>query len=107
VVQAAPAGKERTMIRMLVVVQTAISLGIGEQVFLTGAVEELGRWNVAAVPMTRTDENRWEAILSLRTEGPIEFKITRGTWETEQVDANGGLMANLSLEGTKITPLML
>jgi predicted alpha/beta superfamily hydrolase len=79
---------------MLVVVQTAISLGVGEQVFLTGASDELGRWNVAAVPMTRTDDNRWEAILSLRTAGPIEFKVTRGTWETEEMDARGGLMAN-------------
>lgn len=82
------------MIRMLVVVQTAVSLGIGEQVFLTGAADELGRWNVGAVPMTRVEDNRWEAFLTLRTEAPIEFKVTRGTWETEQVDANGGLMAN-------------
>ncbi len=82
------------MIRMLVVVQTAISLGVGEQVFLTGNIEELGRWNVSAVPMTRTDDNRWEANLSLWTDGPIEFKVTRGTWETEEVNANGALMPN-------------
>ena len=53
------------MIRMLAVVQTAISLGVGEQVFLTGSADELGRWNVAAVPMTRTDDHRWEAVLTL------------------------------------------
>ena len=67
------------MIRMLVVVQTAISLGMGEQVFLTGASDELGRWNPSAVPMTRTEDNRWEVILSLRTGAPLEFKVTRGT----------------------------
>jgi predicted alpha/beta superfamily hydrolase len=88
------ARKEQAMIRMLVVVQTAISLGVGEQVFLTGNIDELGRWNVATIPMTRMDDNRWEAILSLRTPDPFEFKITRGTWETEEVDAQGGLMAN-------------
>ena len=82
------------MIRMLVVVQTAISLGVGDQVFLTGSTEELGRWNVAALPMTRTDENRWEATLFLRAGDPVEFKVTRGTWETEEVDAQGKLMAN-------------
>ena len=82
------------MIRMLVVVQTAISLGVGEQVFLTGNAEELGRWNVSALPMTRTDENRWEATLWLWSAEPVEFKVTRGTWETEEVDAQGKLMAN-------------
>ena len=83
------------MVRMLVVVQTAISLGVGEQVFLTGSVEELGRWNVTAVPMTRTDENRWEAALGLNSAtNPVEFKVTRGSWETEEVDAQGKLMAN-------------
>ena len=85
------------MIRMLVVVQTAISLGIGEQVFLTGAPDELGRWNPAAVPMTRMDDNRWEAILSLRTADPFEFKITRGTWESEEADAQGRPLANRRL----------
>lgn len=85
------------MIRMLVVVQTAISLGVGEQVFLTGSADELGRWNPSAVPMTRTDDNRWEAILSLRAPEPVQFKVTRGSWETEEVDAQGRAPANRTL----------
>ncbi len=85
------------MIRMLVVVQTAISLGMGEQVFLTGSSDELGRWNPSAVPMTRTDENRWEVVLSLRVENSFEFKVTRGTWDTEEVDAQGHVLANRRL----------
>ena len=85
------------MIRMLVVVQTAISLGMGEQVFLTGASDELGRWNPSAVPMTRTEDNRWEVILSLRTGAPLEFKVTRGTWNSEEVDIQGRVPANRRL----------
>lgn len=85
------------MIRMLVVVQTAIALGVGEQVFLAGAPEELGRWNPAGVPLTRTDDNRWEAVLSLRAADPFEFKVTRGSWETEEVDAQGRLPGNRTL----------
>jgi predicted alpha/beta superfamily hydrolase len=82
------------MMRMLVVVQTAISLGVGEQVFLTGSVAELGRWNVDAMPLTRMDDNRWETILTLSADGPVEFKVTRGSWETEEVAANGSLLPN-------------
>ncbi|MGD9612513.1 MAG: alpha/beta hydrolase-fold protein [Kiritimatiellia bacterium] len=82
------------MMRMLVVVQTAISLGVGEQVFLTGSSDELGRWDVRAVPMTRMDDRRWEATVELRSADPVEFKVTRGSWETEEVDAQGKLMPN-------------
>ena len=86
------------MIRMLVVVQTAISLGAGEQVFLTGDAHELGRWQPDAVPLTRMDDNRWEVVLALRQATPIEFKVTRGTWETEEVDARGNVCPNHRLE---------
>ena len=86
------------MIRMLVVVHTAMTLGVGEQVFLTGGADELGRWRPDAVPMTRTDDNRWEAVLSLRGADPLEYKITRGTWETEEVDAEGRIPSNRRLE---------
>ena len=95
--QVVPAGKERIMIRMLVVVQTAISLGMGEQVFLTGSPDELGRWNPSAVPMTRTDDNRWEVMLSLRMEEAFDFKVTRGTWDAEEVDEQGRMLANRRL----------
>lgn len=85
------------MIRMLIVVQTAISLGTGEQVFLTGDTHELGRWQPDAVPMTRQDDNRWEVVLALREATPIHFKVTRGTWDTEAVDAEGTICANQRL----------
>lgn len=92
------AREETKMIRMLVVVQTAVSLGVGEQVFLTGSTAELGAWSPDSIPMTRMDENRWEAPLRLRSDQPVEFKITRGTWSTEAVDANGRVPGNRLLE---------
>ena len=82
------------MMRILIVVHTALALEVGEQVFLTGSSDELGRWNPAAVPLTRTDENRWETWLNVPTPSPIEFKITRGSWATEEVDANGVIPPN-------------
>ncbi len=88
------------MIRMLVVVHTAMSLGVGEQVFLAGESDELGDWNPAAVPMTRMDDARWEALLTLHTAAPLQFKITRGTWETEEAGADGQAPANRLLVPT-------
>lgn len=85
------------MIRMLVVVRTAMTLSVGEQVFLTGGPDELGRWRPDAVPMTRMDEDRWEVTVSLRAADPFEYKITRGSWESEEIDAGGGGMPNRTL----------
>ena len=86
------------MIRMLVVVHTAMALGVGEQVFLTGATDELGRWRPDAVPLTRVDDSTWEGVLSLQTADPFEFKVTRGSWETEEVDGLGRVPENRRLE---------
>ncbi len=82
------------MIRMLVVVQTAMTLGIGEQVFLTGEADEMGRWAPDAVALTRVEDTRWETILSFRATNASEFKVTRGTWETEEISAAGQVMGN-------------
>lgn len=95
------------MIRMLVAVQTAMTLGIGEQVFLTGASDELGHWDPAAVPMTRVEDHHWEAVLSLQTETPFEFKVTRGSWETEEVDAQGRVPENRVLTPKDPGPLKI
>lgn len=89
------------MMRMLVVVQTAISLGVGEQVFLTGSAEELGGWAPPGVPMTRTDDDRWEVVLTLGGGDPFEYKVTRGSWATEEVDAQGRVPGNRRLAPTE------
>ena len=80
--------------RILIVVQTALALEAGEQVFLTGSPAELGQWNPAAVPLTRTDDNRWEAWLNGVNAAPFEFKITRGSWASEEVNADGAIPPN-------------
>lgn len=91
--------------RLLVVVQTAMTLGAGEQVFLTGGEERLGQWAPDAVPMTRVEDNRWEVVLDLPEENPVEFKVTRGTWESEEVDAQGRVPSNRRLDPSGPTPV--
>jgi predicted alpha/beta superfamily hydrolase len=85
------------MVRVWVVVHTAMALGIGEQVFLAGNRDELGNWAPQGVPMTRVEDTSWEAALTLADDSPFEFKITRGSWATEEVDAEGEVLANRTL----------
>lgn len=82
------------MIRMVILVQTAMILGAGEQVYLAGSPAEMGAWNPAGVPMTRTGDRTWETVLEFSGPAPFECKVTRGSWATEAIDEFGHVPAN-------------
>ncbi len=52
-----------------------------DDVYITGNRPALGDWDPAGAPMERRSDNEREITLTLRA--PIEFKFTRGNWETE------------------------
>lgn len=85
------------MIRIWFAVETMVALGAGEQVYVAGSPAEMGAWNPAGVAMRRVDETHWEAEVELEEEGPIECKITRGSWGREAVDEFGHVPANWHL----------
>ncbi len=65
-------------------VTTAAALPAGEQIFVSGNVPELGDWAEDALPLSRVDDRVWSAVVDLPGDEPVEFKLTRGTWETEE-----------------------
>jgi predicted alpha/beta superfamily hydrolase len=75
-------------------VTTVSPLPTGEQVFIAGAPPELGSWNPAGFPLAREDECLWVGRVVLPGSDKVEFKVTRGAWENEQVHANGSLLPN-------------
>ncbi len=82
------------MIEMLIVIHTATALGAGEQVFLTGSLMDLGHWNPRGMAMIRVDATQWEARVGVQVPEIFEFKVTRGDWSTEAVDAAGAPLPN-------------
>lgn len=64
-------------------------LPVGEQVFVTGNVAELGHWEQPGFALTRMDDLLWEGHVSVESTLTIEYKITRGSWETEEVLPGG------------------
>lgn len=79
-------------------VMTEIPLPVGEQVFVTGNQPALGEWNAEGFPLTRVDDRVWSAAAMLPADRKIEFKITRGSWATEALQADGIIPANRVLE---------
>lgn len=78
-------------------ITTTSALPVGEQVFVTGSAEALGRWKPDALPLTRMDDNVWSGAAEIPAAEPLEFKFTRGTWPREEVTGGGQVPANYAL----------
>lgn len=68
-------------------VTTLVPLPEGEQVFITGADARLGQWKPDGLPLAREGELAWMGRGLLPT-GAEPFKLTRGTWGSEEVLAD-------------------
>jgi len=73
---------------------TARTLPEGSQLFITGDQEQLGDWDAGAVRLDRQADGSWMKTFVFAAGSRLEYKITRGTWETEAVDADGTVPAN-------------
>lgn len=75
-------------------ITTAAPLQAGEQVFVTGEPAELGSWQPDGLPLSRLNDSLWSASVTLPGANGFEFKITRGSWDAEQVDQEGNRPGN-------------
>lgn len=79
-------------------VKTAKPLPVGQQVFIAGAPKPLGAWRPDGLPLTRMGENQWAGHAILPVSDAIEYKITRGSWDTEAVNEDGLVPGNHELK---------
>lgn len=86
-------------------IKTVRPLNVGEQVFVTGDQEMLGNWRPDGLPLTRMGENSWSGSAILPGKTATEFKVTRGTWSTEEVSATGEAPANSVLKAGSNTTI--
>ncbi len=70
-------------------IHTRRALPVGQQVFLSGNCEMLGNWDPQGIPLTRSEDHDWSVSIPFPKDRDIEFKITRGTWESEEIDESG------------------
>jgi predicted alpha/beta superfamily hydrolase len=73
---------------------TTKTLPEGSKLFITGGDEQLGDWDAGAVPLDRQDDGSWTKTFSFAAGRQLEYKITRGTWETEAVEGDGAVPGN-------------
>jgi len=70
----------------------------GEKVFVVGNHELLGDWQPNRIPLLPQDDGCWQQEFNIKRNSQIEFKVTRGSWETEAVDSNGENLMNYTLK---------
>ncbi len=69
------------------IVSKVENLPIGSEVFICGNTKELGQWNTM-IKMNRVSENEWKYNLDAEVGDSLQFKFTRGDWNSEAVDSN-------------------
>ncbi|MDW8263579.1 MAG: CBM20 domain-containing protein, partial [Phycisphaerales bacterium] len=66
-------------------------------VFLAGNLPSLGPWKPDGLRLQRRDDGQYHAVLEMPRDFRLEYKITRGTWQTVEKGAAGEELANRTL----------
>ncbi len=64
------------------------------QVYLVGNIPALHGWSLPGLSAERVDSGHYRAKIEVPTGTRIEYKLTRGSWETVEKDAAGAEIAN-------------
>lgn len=95
------AAKQRGKSRQITFeVTTRTPLPVGEQVFVTGNDPILGNWSPDGLPLTRTDDKVWSGSDVFPADAVLEYKITRGTWNSEETLEDGAIPGNRVVEAS-------
>jgi predicted alpha/beta superfamily hydrolase len=73
---------------------TAQTVPEGAKVFIVGNHQKLGDWDPAVVALERQDDGSWTGTFQFGAGSQLEYKITRGSWGTEAVSADGIVPGN-------------
>jgi predicted alpha/beta superfamily hydrolase len=76
-----------------VLVNTAYPLSSGEKVFIAGNQPSLGNWNASAVPLRKTEDG-WTSTFTFATGTNLEYKFTKGSWDTEALTEHARVPGN-------------
>src|SRR5687768_4166293 len=71
------------------------------KVHIVGDQTALGEWNAAGPELKKGDDGVWSIVVKLPRDKPVEYKFTRGTWETVEKNADGSEMNNRTFTPTR------
>ncbi|QAT88831.1 hydrolase [Corallococcus coralloides] len=84
----------QTGARTVFIVQVPDITPAGAKVWLSGNQPELGNWNGAEVELSPAVDNAYAGTVTFAAGTGLEFKVTRGSWETVEKSETGAEVAN-------------
>lgn len=79
---------------------TASQVPVGARVFVAGNQPTLGAWRPDSVALHQQDDGSWVHTVLVDGTLPVEFKVTRGSWDTEALGEDGTVPPNHRLDVT-------
>jgi len=76
-----------------------------DQVTITGNLPQLGNWNPTKVNLQKVNNNEFSITLALPINTSIEYKLTKGSWQTEALTDGGHIPSNYHITFTKDTTI--
>jgi predicted alpha/beta superfamily hydrolase len=73
------------------------------KLYITGDAPALKSWAADGVELKKNDDGTYSAQVSLPRDKAVEYKITRGSWETVEKNADGSEIANRNFTPTRDT----
>jgi predicted alpha/beta superfamily hydrolase len=74
---------------------------VDAKVYLAGDAKALGEWKAEGLLLKKGEDGVYSVIALLPKDKPIEYKVTRGSWETVEKNADGSEINNRTLTPTK------
>ncbi|MBI5835940.1 MAG: carbohydrate esterase [Candidatus Eisenbacteria bacterium] len=81
-------------VRVTFLVQAPASTPGNATLWISGNVPELGEWNGAGLRLAARGGGRHAATVALARGTALQFKVTRGGWDTVEKDERGGEIGN-------------
>ena len=78
-------------------VQVPAGTPAADTVFIAASAPHLGTWDADGRPLKRGGDGVWELSVPIEAGVPLDYKITRGSWETVEKQADGSEQPNRSL----------
>ncbi len=72
-----------------------------QQLYLSGNVKELGSWRADGLELKKEDDGRYVATVELAGGVPVEYKVTRGSWNSVERGPDGVEMEDRTLNPVK------
>ncbi|MDO9548178.1 MAG: alpha/beta hydrolase-fold protein [Candidatus Marinimicrobia bacterium] len=85
---------------------TAVNSSSDLPLFICGNHVSLADWNPGSVTLTQVNDSLWTIGLTFPVNSAIEYKFTRGSWDTEPVDSMGNPFSNFSITVTTDTTII-